>query len=330
MNVKLLIDGIVRQTTVLIAQLSTASGVRAPLAHVADRVFLDLSREIEAQGVRRQVAADMFGMALRSYQKKTQRLTESATSVQRTLWEAVLELVEHEQPSRERILERFSRDGEREVAAVLNDLVRSGLVYVTGTGAGAVYGVTNEAARDKVQRQHDLDSIANLTWLRVFRGEGRTREELGKLLNVEPELLEAAIDELIASGRLQETEGELESSNLVLPLGADQGWEAAVLDHFCTVAVAIATKIRCGLGASAEADRIGGSTFTFTLGPNHPHAETVYGLLRKTRLEAQTLWDEVARYNEAHPPDPQHAVKVSFYVGQTTQQDESQSEEFES
>ena len=79
MDLKLLIDGIVRQTTVLIAQLSTSAGVRAPLAHVADQVFLELAREIEALGVGRRVAADMFGMALRSYQKKMQRLTESAS-----------------------------------------------------------------------------------------------------------------------------------------------------------------------------------------------------------------------------------------------------------
>jgi hypothetical protein len=37
MNVKILIDSIVRQTTVLIAQLATAGGVRAPLAHVGAR-----------------------------------------------------------------------------------------------------------------------------------------------------------------------------------------------------------------------------------------------------------------------------------------------------
>lgn len=49
-NTKLLIDAIVRQTTVLIAQLSTAAGIRAPLAHVADQVFVELSRELEAQG----------------------------------------------------------------------------------------------------------------------------------------------------------------------------------------------------------------------------------------------------------------------------------------
>ena len=74
-----------RQTTVLIAQLSTSSGVRAPLSHVADQVFVELAREIEAQGVRRQVVADMFGMALRSYQKKVHRLVESETIRERTL-----------------------------------------------------------------------------------------------------------------------------------------------------------------------------------------------------------------------------------------------------
>src|SRR6187399_3307697 len=91
MNVKLLVDAIVRQTTVLIAQLSTTAGVRAPLAHLADQVFLTLSREIEAQGVKRSVAADMFGLALRSYQKKTQRASSSVTQQGKTLFEAILD-----------------------------------------------------------------------------------------------------------------------------------------------------------------------------------------------------------------------------------------------
>jgi hypothetical protein len=57
MNVKLLVDAIMRQTTVLIAQISTAAGVRAPLAHLADQVFLSLAKEIEAQGVGKKVVA---------------------------------------------------------------------------------------------------------------------------------------------------------------------------------------------------------------------------------------------------------------------------------
>ena len=96
MNIRLLIDCIMQQTTVLIGQLSTAAGVRAPLARVADQVFLDLARELDSQGVAQRVAADLFGLALRSYQKKVQRLTESASFPDRTLWQAVFDYVDRE------------------------------------------------------------------------------------------------------------------------------------------------------------------------------------------------------------------------------------------
>jgi hypothetical protein len=41
-----LIDAIVRQTTVLIAQLATAGGARTPLADIADQVFIDIACEL--------------------------------------------------------------------------------------------------------------------------------------------------------------------------------------------------------------------------------------------------------------------------------------------
>ena len=326
MNLRLLIDGIVRQTTVLIAQLSTASGVRSPLAHVADQVFIELAREIEAQGVRRQVVADMFGMALRSYQKKMRRLTESETVHERTLWEAVLSFIEKEQPTRGRILERFSHDGQREVAAVLKDLVRSGLVCTTGTGESAVHGVTSEAMREKLARQQDLDAVANLAWLKIFREEAITRAGLAAGLGVEASTSERAVDELIRSGRVREEGGQLVSSNVVLPIGAEQGWEAAIVDHFRAVAVAIATKVREGLSGARASDRIGGSTFTFTVTPGHPFETEVYELLRRTRLATQALWEKVAAHNEEHAPDPEKSTRVSFYVGQAleTRDDESE------
>jgi hypothetical protein len=324
-NLKLLIDGIVRQTTVLIAQLSTASGVRAPLSHIADQVFVELAREIESQGVRRQVVADMFGMALRSYQKKMHRLTESATASQQTLWEAVLGLIESEQPTRARVVARFERDGAREVAAVLTDLVRSGLVFVTGTGDGAVYGVTSEAVRDRLLRQRDLESVANIAWLKVFRGEVETRDELVQSLGVTPEFAQSVLDELQKDGRVTDKDGKLASSNVALPIGSEQGWEAAVLDHYRTVAVAIGTKVKRGFGASKESDRIGGSTFTYTVAPGHPHEAEVYELLRRTRIHAQSLWDKLAAYNEANPPNAETSTRVSFYVGQTLEVSDEES-----
>jgi hypothetical protein len=321
-NLRLLIDGIVRQTTVLIAQLSTASGVRAPLSHVADQVFIELAREIEGQGVRQQVAADMFGMALRSYQKKMRRLAESESVRERTLWEAVLELIENEQPTRARVTSRFTRDGEREVASVLKDLVKSGLVSVTGAGDRAVYSATSESLRGRLMDAESLDTVANVAWLKIFRKEASTRRELPAALGVDELLAGRALDELLASGRVTETDGQLVSQNLVLPLGEEHGWEAAVLDHFRTVAVAIATKLRHGLSGTPMADRMGGSTFTFTVEPGHPHEREVYDLLGTTRRNVQALWDKVSDYNREHPPSEDRSTRVSFYLGQSVELDE--------
>jgi hypothetical protein len=130
LNTKALIDGLVRQTTVLIAHVATSAGLRAPLAHVANQIFIDLTTELEQQGLGQKVIADMFGLALRSYQQKLQRLSESATDQGRTLWIAVYEYLSEKQSVRRAdVLKRFSMDDEASVKAILRDLCDSGLVY---------------------------------------------------------------------------------------------------------------------------------------------------------------------------------------------------------
>jgi hypothetical protein len=179
MNTRDLIDGIVQQTTVLIAQISTASGIRAPLAHVADQVFMELAREIEAQGVGRKIVADMFGLALRSYQKKMRRLSEGATVTDRSLWAAVLEVLREEgRLSRQQILARFRRDSEEDVGAVLNDLVGSGFAYCTGRGNSAVFGSTDEKDRSVLFEQESFDSLTHLVWMAVYRSRCIPVEQL--------------------------------------------------------------------------------------------------------------------------------------------------------
>lgn len=321
MNLKLLIDGIVRQTTVLIAQISTASGSRSPLAHVTDEVFLSLARELEAQGVRKQVVADMFGLAMRSYQKRMQKLTESASQRDKTLWEAVLEFIGQHHPTRQRVLERFAYDGEREVIAVLSDLVRSGLVYSTGPDESAVFGPTTEDAWRAVQNAGDAEAMQSWAWYLVFRNEASTREELQGLLRIDEARLEQVMTELLASGRLTERDGSLVASNLVLPLDEESGWETAVIDHYRAVAVAIAKKVRAGIEHRRD-ESTGGSTFTFTLSDSHPFDERVSTLLSRMRSEVQGLWLEVMAYNAEHPPDPESSRRVTFYCGQSVDTEE--------
>src|SRR3954454_14766320 len=140
MTIELLIHAIVRQTTILIAQLATSQGVRAPLAQVANQVFMDLVRELERQGLSRKVCADMFGMALRTYRRKIQRLSESSTERGRSLWEAVLSYVDDAGiATRADVLRRFHRDDEELVRGMLHDLCESSLLFRTGAGAGTAY-----------------------------------------------------------------------------------------------------------------------------------------------------------------------------------------------
>jgi hypothetical protein len=138
MNVRLLIDTIVREATVLIAQLATSGGLRAPLAHVAGQVFVELAAELEREGVTKKVSADMFGLALRTYQRRTQRLDPSRTDRGRSLWEAVFDhIAQHELMTREQVLDRFRRDDPRSVRGVLRDLTESGPLFRVGSRIAA-------------------------------------------------------------------------------------------------------------------------------------------------------------------------------------------------
>ncbi len=231
--------------------------------------------------------------------------------------EAVFEFIADERPTRKRLLERFTYDGERDVSAVINDLVRSGLVSTTGSGDTTVLGVTPNDVLRSFQREHDSDSFDNWIWLLVFRKEANTIAALIEATRGEKCQVEGGIERLVAHGRIKWDGDRLKGSNVVLPVGAEQGWESAVLDHFRAVAVAIAEKVRLGLEPSAQPnDEIGGSTFTFTVTPNHPYEHIVRRLLSRHRQEVQALWDSVAEYNRFTPPDVNEAQRVTYYLGQ--------------
>lgn len=317
MNPQLLIDAIVRQTTVLLAQLSTAAGVRAPLSHVADQVFLDLAREIEAQGVSRKVAADMFGLALRTYQLKMQRLAQSSTERDRTLWEGILAFVEEHGPiSRKKLFEHFERDDPSSVGAVLNDLVQSGLVErVKGGRAGPGFRVTSRAVR-KANPPSD-EALAALVWVAVYRGSS-SPDAIAAHLGLDAAEVERALASLRSQGRVSDGPAGLFTTGVHVPVGAEQGWEAAVFDHYQSMVTAITRKVTRGAPRSSAEDVVGGTTVTFELHRDHPLRAEVRGLLSRVRSEVNDLWQRVGEHNKLHPSPDAETETVSFYFGQST------------
>jgi hypothetical protein len=321
MNTKLLVDSIVRQTTVLIAQLCTAAGVRAPLAQIADQVFLGLSRELEAQGVGRKVAADMFGLALRSYQKKVQRLAESETQRDKTLWEAVVDYI-REQGSvpRRRIFERFARDDDDAVAAILNDLVSNGIAYSTGRGERALFGLTSVVDQERMADDDLGATLPAMVWLIVYREGPIDAAGIGARLGPNAEQLDIALEELMREGRVQRdaVTGRYRSGTMTIALGDRAGWEAAVLDHFQGVAKAIAAKVRLTPGSELR-ELIGGATLSFDVHPGHPLEQEVYGLLGDVRSRVNEVWARLAAHNREHPIADENKIKVTFYLGQNVE-----------
>jgi hypothetical protein len=321
MHTRLLIDALVRQTTVLLAQLSTAAGSRSPLAHVADEVFVSLSRELEAQGVGRKVAADMFGLALRGYQKRIQRLAESVTEPERTLWSSVLDFIaERQSVTREQVLARFHRDTDRDVVGVLTDLVNNGLVHASGRGVSAVYGLTTDAERRLYAKSAEEESLDALAWAVIRSRRTLTTNGLADELRLDLDVAREIVRRLSDSSRLvsgvTSDDAVLEAAPLFIPIGTEMGWEAAVLDHFRAVANAIAAKVRSGSTRAGREDAVGGTTLSFKLGPGHPDRERVLGLLSRIRREVIGFWEEVEAHGAEHPAKDEDSTRVWFYFGQ--------------
>lgn len=319
MHVNALIDAVVRQTTVLIAQLATAAGVRAPLAHLANQVFLDLVTELEAQGLGRKVVADMFGMALRSYQLKVRRLSESVTERNRTLWEATLGYIRQNGPvTQTRLMERFARDDEQLVRAVIHDLVESGFVYRTGRGNSKAFRAADPAEMEVAFQPDDPESEVLFVWILVYRRGPVAYDTLLLESRLTDERLKAVLATLEGDGRVERVDGDpvrWRCSACFLPAGTTVGWGAALFDHYQSVVNALCIKLRSGQTRSLPGDALGGSTWSFDVWPGHPKEAEVLGLLRELRHRVSQLRTEVTAYNEAHGR-PDDANKVIFYVGQ--------------
>jgi hypothetical protein len=317
MTIELLIHAIVRQTTILIGQLATAGGSRAPLAQVANQVFLQLVQELERQGVSRKVSADMFGLGLRTYQRKIQRLTESSTDRGRSLWVAVLDYLQRQgSATRAGLLLHFARDDESQVKGVIHDLCESGLVSVSGSGAALEYRPTPEEELAKLRQAPRTEGLDELIWALIYREGPLSREALSLHCGAGAELDEV-LARLQASGRIDNVagSGEYRASELVLPLGSPSGWEAAIFDHFKALVNTITCRLHEVRAAPNLADRIGGSTYTLEVWPGHPLEAEALATLSRERSGLGDLRRRVEEYNAEHPT-PDRCTRVVLYVGQ--------------
>lgn len=322
-NAYVLVDAIVQQTMVFIAQLATAGGVRAPLAHVAEQVFLDLTNELQNRGVRKNVIADMFGMALRTYHRRVRELSESKTESGKSVWEAVLGFIrQHEPVSGTEVLQRFAGDDPDVISGVLGDLAQSGLVYRAGRGDSARYRIAAEA--DFSNDDGTLvEAHEHLVWLAAYRNGPVTEEGIRSWTRLSKEACATPLLRLVKDGRVRQTRsgGEMmySADRFEVPVGATNGWEAAILDHFQAMVSAIIAKLGQRSARGTAGDLVGGSTWSLDVWPGHPFEQEAKTLLRRTRTVLEELRARIDDHNRT-VSHPGAIERVVFYAGQNVRE----------
>ncbi len=157
----------------------------------------------------------------------------------------------------------------------------------------------------------DESGLDELAWVLVYREGPFAAERLRELLKRPADATEALIARLISDGRIQRTaQGLLTARDFVVPLGAVNGWEAAVLDHVQAVVQTICQRLRAD-----GAGNVGGSTYSFDVWGGHPLEASVKAQLAELRGKLGGLRLEVDAYNRAHGL-PNEYEQVITYVGQ--------------
>jgi DNA-binding MarR family transcriptional regulator len=261
----------------------------------------------------------MFGLGLRTYRRKIQRLSESSTERGRSLWEAVLDYVrKHELSTRREILTRFSSDEEAQVRAVLRDLRESELIFSSGSGPNPAYRAATDEELRILQRKRGSEGTDELLIALMYRDGLLTLKEIAERAQLEIGAIEPTVARLLESGRIERVEEEgvfrYRARALVIPLGAPVGWEAAVFDHFNALVSTVLTRLGAP-AASAPHDKVGGSTYTIDVWEGHPLADEVTGTLARLRTTLSELRARVSDYNTSNELPESH-TRVVIYCGQ--------------
>lgn len=323
MDRALLIDALVRRFADLIADLSLGEPTPVSLAHVPDLLFQSLDVRIRGPHDKPQrVAADIFGLPLRTYQHRLNATAQSATVRGMTVWEAVYRHVREEGPVQRAALEhRFRREDQAQVRSILNNMVQSGLVFSAGRGSTTLYQAN---LRVQFDQDDDGEVDAHLVWVAAYNQPGSTLDELAAELGIEGsrlqvERLRNAVEWLVGRGRLVPEEGvdrtRYRSRDFVLPPPQDEApAHAALYDHFAVIVDAMCDRLRHQREGTQPPGPIGGATYRFDLRPDDAESsDEALGLLSRFRAECSALRETL----DAAAGAERARRRVVFYFGQS-------------
>jgi len=254
-HIDALIRLITRQAMKLVARLAIVHDRRSSLAKISDIAFLELNHELEILGLRKKVIADMFGLALRSYQQKVNRLQESTAWDLRSLWTSVYDyLNKAKQASRKTVFDRYSAADERVLSSILADLSTSGFLSKSEKGGDTIYTVS----ADNMESKPTLNQACtlNLVWTYIYTYPRVSRKNIGERLGLDTATVENVLSDLESTNRIErivDDEGECFVAPWCIQEAGEgvMGMLSGMYHHFQSICSALAIKLEQTIDTSA-------------------------------------------------------------------------------
>ncbi len=307
----------------LFATLATQNPLRMYFADIASKTLLDIVQVLRDDGISQEAIAASLGLTLNGYRAKLKRLREATDTPDdeaepRTLLERVFAAVADapgDGLTQAELAHLFRGLKPDSLNGVTHFLVRSGLLEVEGRGSHRRFRVV---IRPRPHGPNGLDAA-----ILLYREGPLSVDDISRRLGCATEHTQQLLAEIDAQGDLEVSPGPPRTYRATayhVPLDTEEGYEAAIFDHFSAVVQALTKKLRLGRHHASLGDLIGGATFTLQVPVTDPLYAEVSAFLRDNRVR---LEDWLQRANAI----PQAALaegevrRFTLYVGQSVDGD---------
>jgi hypothetical protein len=318
MYARLLVDEVVRQTAVLLAELVTRSEERALLSEVQTELLLHLDNELRQRGLSQSARIEALGTTRAAYVQAMKHGRISVTEPSCSLSEAIFRIVtEHGLASREQLAAHFAQDDEERVSGAIERLVGSGLLFRAGRQGAEVLRAPSASDLSQacyLDAETGLDQLVRAV---IYREGPLSFAELTQRLNAGEAKLHACLERLGEQRQVSKVnDGNVTrygAREFSVPLESPTGMEASVLDHLQAVTRALLHRLQ--LDVTRISDENGVSTYTLDVWESHPYSAEARGLLREFRERVSNLRKRIEAYNAASKAS--RALRpVRIYFGQ--------------
>lgn len=326
MKFSTLVERMVPLVAELFATLKSNDPLRMDFAEIGQKTLLDIVGVLRQEGLTNDEIAATLDLSIAGFYKRVRELRDTYSPGRgrgrKTLWEKVYEHILERSGNSPRKAVRYAQVqsafpsvADERLRSTLRFLVRYGLLTITGPSQQPEYRI--------VPRDEEPGGSYHAVVVTLYREGPMSLEELAGRLEAPEAECAAHVERLRAAGKLLELPGapgepaRYRATGYHIEPESEEGFQAALWDHFHTVVRAICKKVRMRRHLAQLHDVNGGTTFSFDVPLDHPLYAEVSGFLAETRVRMESWLEQVRALDEGTEGA---RARITIYTGQMVEE----------